>query len=309
MALLGDTAGENMAAAVRVYPLIAWAAKAAGWLAGNPWLAGGEEKLEGRLLKVEWRGNTWTVRTEGFRWPAESKGAPSSPALAWMRTEIGGDEERKWLSVQRQGEDLVVTSGTQVDAQIPLHSTLASTDLPLLLARWDSSGAACSVLAVVGGLDGRLDSMPPSTVFSRGEGRAWKLPGESLFEFLGAEIFESRLGGWELRASSSELGEKAADILQRVRVLDREGMEGGWDLAVWLDLQEARLVVTELDRLFSSLPIELREEGRRWRLMVLASEIWKDYDGVTLLWAEREGVLSARVYRRRPLPLRFDSQH
>ena len=54
-------AGDRLVVAADVYPLVASLARVAGWLAGNPWLAGGSIDLQGSRLQVDWRGSTWMV--------------------------------------------------------------------------------------------------------------------------------------------------------------------------------------------------------------------------------------------------------
>lgn len=57
-----DEDGERALAAARIYPLVAWVARLAGKVAGNPWLGGGVVQGRGGTAHVAWNGTLWTVR-------------------------------------------------------------------------------------------------------------------------------------------------------------------------------------------------------------------------------------------------------
>ncbi len=92
IAVASDARGERFLAVAQVYPSISGIARAAGRVAGNPWLAGGEVESGGRRLRVGWaKGNVWWVTTEDA---ADLEAALAStgsvpegfPAgLAWLR--------------------------------------------------------------------------------------------------------------------------------------------------------------------------------------------------------------------------------
>lgn len=92
IALASDARGEHWVVAAQVYPAIAVIARAAGSVAGNPWLSGGEVESGGKELRVGWAaGGVWWVSTED---PAETTallGRPVDPprlpaGLAWLRS-------------------------------------------------------------------------------------------------------------------------------------------------------------------------------------------------------------------------------
>ncbi|MEA2693581.1 MAG: hypothetical protein QOJ16_2968, partial [Acidobacteriota bacterium] len=83
-----DRGGQGFRVAARVYPVLSGIAKAAGRLAGNPWLSGGTVQQEKRTVRVAWEGNLWTVESGAPRTLPEGRaaaagpGAPAAPALA-----------------------------------------------------------------------------------------------------------------------------------------------------------------------------------------------------------------------------------
>jgi hypothetical protein len=92
IAVASDARGDRWTVAAQVYPAIAAIARAAGSLAGNPWLSGGEVESGGRRLRIGWAsGGVWWVTSEDpaeilalLGRPAESPGLPAG--LAWLRS-------------------------------------------------------------------------------------------------------------------------------------------------------------------------------------------------------------------------------
>ncbi len=64
MAIATDKEGRGLVAVARVYPMAAKLFRVAGWLASNPWMAGGELTLGGRRVRVAWQGDLWMATTE-----------------------------------------------------------------------------------------------------------------------------------------------------------------------------------------------------------------------------------------------------
>jgi len=95
IALASDARGDQWVVVAQVYPAIALIARAAGSVAGNPWLAGGEVESGGKGLRVGWApGGVWWVSSEGsaeateiIGRPVESSGLPAG--LAWLRSGKG----------------------------------------------------------------------------------------------------------------------------------------------------------------------------------------------------------------------------
>lgn len=86
--------GEDVLAVAAVYPSIRWIARAAGKVAGNPWLAGGEVESGGRPLRVGWTNGLWWVTSDPdldvaslLAEPAPVSTAP--PGVAFVRSDRG----------------------------------------------------------------------------------------------------------------------------------------------------------------------------------------------------------------------------
>ncbi|HXO22092.1 MAG TPA: hypothetical protein VOA87_19415, partial [Thermoanaerobaculia bacterium] len=76
IAACSDAAGGRLVVSARIYPALAVIAKAAGRLAGNPWLAGGDVEGERRPTRVSWESSRWTVTVGGGSEEASSSAAP-----------------------------------------------------------------------------------------------------------------------------------------------------------------------------------------------------------------------------------------
>jgi hypothetical protein len=76
-----DLAGGRLRVVARIYPVLSLVAKAAGHLAGNPWLAGGEA---GRM-RIHWEGRLWSVTAGPDRPPAPPAPQPGGADLAGPR--------------------------------------------------------------------------------------------------------------------------------------------------------------------------------------------------------------------------------
>jgi hypothetical protein len=93
VAVASDSRGEHFVALAEVYPAIALIARAAGRVADNPWLRGGEVRDGERRLRIGWHpGNVWWVTTEDpdavdlmLESAAPLDALP--PGLAWFRSE------------------------------------------------------------------------------------------------------------------------------------------------------------------------------------------------------------------------------
>src|SRR6185295_16284892 len=55
--------GHTVRAAMRLYPATAALTRLAGTVARNPWLAGGEVRVNGSPAEVRWDGLTWRLRS------------------------------------------------------------------------------------------------------------------------------------------------------------------------------------------------------------------------------------------------------
>jgi hypothetical protein len=93
VAVASDARGDRLIVAAQVYPAISVVARAAGVLAANPWLAGGEVETGGKRLRVGWaRGNVWWATSENVAEVQRLLAGPVAqpalpPGLAWLRSD------------------------------------------------------------------------------------------------------------------------------------------------------------------------------------------------------------------------------
>lgn len=264
LAVAFDLAGGRVAAAARVYPLIAVLAKLAGRLAGNPWLSGGEVESGGRKLLVSWQGSLWQVRTVGEATPSQAAGAGSGalaglgsgPALAVLRLarpHRGLPPGTYALDRQEQGLLLSDRSGWTP----PLELRLEASDAAALAFVAEASGPRMGAL-----FDSRLSLIPRLASFYEPGKKRWKLPAESLLELAG-DLPHGQVAGWGIVAVDDQAYDRAAALAPQLAVL----RDGPLALALWLRPAQARTITVELAKNLGKIPVVGEEPARRFRDM------------------------------------------
>ncbi len=194
----------SLRAAARLHPTFALLARAAGRLAGNPWLAGG---AVGRG-QVRWEGRVWRYRSD----PAPVDG----PALPTVRA-VAQSQEAVLALVRTARPFGPLPAGRFRIGRFAAGSGSGSIELrggdppegwPAAIAPGSPAPAAWWVerLPPDGVRGGLIDiggstaaGLPLVAVFDRGAG-GFDLPGESLVALVGGEIPERVVDGLRVRA-------------------------------------------------------------------------------------------------------------
>ena len=224
----------------RLYPTVAALARAAGAVAGNAWLAGGEPP-DRPGTSIRWRGRIWSLRQAlDERLPVKGVGgasaastaaatvqkAPAFPSmevfgLIWLGQPVGPLPAGNYgvVGARGPGESVELVSAAA------LASPARSWDGKLVdpeagapvgwRAERDASGRVRAI-AVWEGASG-VRGLPALAVFdspdappAAGEPFAFELPGESLLGLVGEKTPESTVSGLRIRALDRGTVERAA---------------------------------------------------------------------------------------------------
>jgi hypothetical protein len=207
-------------AVARVYPAVAAVARLAGFLAGNPWLAGGEVPLGGgRTGRVAWRGRVWSVASLDAPAVEESRGldgANAGPALVRVRLERPPAPLPGGLWVVRREADRTLVARTGEPGP-PLAAGPAESGIEPPAAWVAEAGAGGGPSALVLWTSGGpVEGFPRAATLDP--------PGEARFSLPGASL--ARVAGLD-PASRETAG-------TTVRAYDERSLEEGVRLAPWL---------------------------------------------------------------------------
>jgi hypothetical protein len=265
LAVAVDDRGERAVLAARVYPLIAGAARLAGRLAGNPWLAGGEASWRGRSARVAWRGALWQMEVGE---PGPERSGPPRPALAGE--DAAGEPALAWLRLaspqppfpgglyrlRREAGDLQMTMGQPAPS---LPGPPPSPDAALQVI---TSGPALGALgrgALFVWPEGGLGLSGVAVAHTPG-GTSWRLPGGSILALTGND-HRSVEGDWVIEALDGESLLRARAAAGGVGTT----LAGGVELGVWLQPGPALREVRRIRIAIEAFPLAGRGERQRWR--------------------------------------------
>ena len=286
LAVATDEAGKRLRVAARIYPVISWIARAAGRVAGNPWLAGGEVDEGGRRLIVAWKGRTWTLRTAGDEWSA-GNAQDEGEALARLVIE-------KPIEPFPSGNYRVVRSGVHLDF---LSTGARADDLiepeggVLMVTERRSAGRRAS--AVLGPGQGSLRGVPSAVVFAQQGVKMPALPFEGLYRILGIKRRRAQVRGWRLVASDRLALERGRDL---VPGLVRSMNSSDTGLAYTVDLDLVRAVSESLEEALEGVPLPPIREVKQWRGAALLLIELGAYDRWTLEVAAEGGEVRSRLW-------------
>lgn len=311
LALAWNGSGESFLGVARIETGVAWVARLAGRVAGNPWLAGGRAKSGGKSFEVRWQGGLWIVASgvppELPQPPtaSETSGAVAAPTPAIaqlvLRHDAGPIPAGRF--VLARGEDgLEVRSGELPEIVQPASEWtfpgialwVSSTDRgpiggPGLFLLWEAAEGAIPRVAVV----------------QRGGGRSFRLPGESILAMMGAGDPAARLG-WSVRATQKSARREALLMVPWFeRHLARPGGRGAWlgragRLAPAASARTLGLLVRSLEKLPLLPPAEMQRLQAAARLLgpfqdcaAIAFEVWHEPEGVRLRLCSHATVFGA----------------
>lgn len=267
LALGFDPASRRGVAVARLHPAVAALARAAGAVAGNPWLAGGAVPAGDGAAEVAWRGREWVLRTGGAPMPGTAAPAAGEvPAIA--RLVLGDGLQDRGLPpgayrLERADGELWLRAAAEVPRPVPGIPRLSRPGLALFLAETGPAGSRAF------GLWRGEGRTPDAAVLAAGGAEAWSLPGEGLLRLAGRGLREGEGSGWRAhgysrRAVAAGL-EAAAEMAPTLAAL---GPEGG--RVVWADPSALATLARDLADLLTALPLAGRGEAARWRDLATA---------------------------------------
>ncbi len=288
LALALPDGGKEPGALVRTYTTVALLAKAAGRLAGNPWLAGGTVGA-GPGRTVAWDGELWR-----YGLPADRSGPPfglvahESSLLALVRTDrpLGPLPAGTYRLVRDElGLELRLGEVLEVEPRLPdgpdrpaalLIERPARRQLSMILI-WEDEGV-----------------IPPfpaaASIIRRGSPRP-RLPGEELLRLVGRRPQRETVDGLEISALSGRELERARRLLPELQAL-ASSPANARAVAI-VDPPGALRVARRLEEGFSAFPLAalLGADPKRW-LELLGP--WEGCGPMALVVSMRED--AARVW-------------
>lgn len=291
-------AGGGVRSAASVYPMVALLARAAGGLARNPWLGGGEIELGGgRRGRVAWHGRIWTFETAGVApMPTASAGVEAAPeAFAALRLRRPPDPlpEGTWWLRPTPGGAVVAELGRVPAA---LEQGPEGDDPP---AAWLAEtapgpvGGPWALLLWEGG--GTIEGFPRAALVARGGGQPFGLPGAGIARLAGLKPSREEIDGLLNSAFDPEAlaGARAAApwLLER---LPGPAAAGPWRaFLAGADPGRAGAALRRAARHLGRVPVlgerEAARLGRAADLLApwegcggLSLEVWRDPDAARL---------------------------
>lgn len=264
--LLVVEADGGRSAELAVYPAIRWLARAAGGLAGNPWLAGGE--LPGRPGEsVTWSDGRWCWRRGRPTAPAAAAaGAPPAPgAYALLRTGTALGPLPPGLYRLVAGErprTLELLSGEPPASREGAAGPVEPVGwLVERAARRDGAAGALRGLVVWDALAG-IEGVPAMATLARGPvgGPEFDLPGEELLDLVGAEVPAAEVGGIRVRALDRPTLERGAALAGELAA--RVGPDAALEVAAAADVDRLAVLLDRFADHLRRIPLVGGAEAR-----------------------------------------------
>lgn len=294
VAVSGD--GRGFFTAARVDPPIAWLARLAGRLAGNPWLAGGLVERGGSRLRVSWNEGFWLVSPAGVEPPPADAGElpatrpADSPELGRLVL------ARSWgplppgdFRLLRSAEGIELVSG----ASFAPEGLALSFDAPELVL-WASE----SEPGPIGGpglfllWEGGEGALPRAAVLQRGDGQIFRLPAERLLDLFGQGARLGRRLGWSIRATDREARSAALGAVPWFeRHLPRAGERPWLAAALRLEPRRAGELLRRIAAALEKLPLVPARDRERWQAGALLLRPFGECGPITLeVWRQPDAV-------------------
>lgn len=325
IAVCSDLDGDRFFVAAQVYPGTGALAKAAGTLADNPWLAGGEvretqgngEAVVERVLTVAWRGGVWTVAAGGTP-PALAPSAsqpflhPSSLGIIRLEREISGFSDGDYLLRRRAGDLELVRDSTDPAPELP--DPTQERPRPVLLAvagaSWPDAEprplppAAFALFDIGEGQGARFGpfgELPGAAIFHPEGAKRFALPAEGLTGLMAGALPKGRAAGWQIMALDGKSLNRAKRLAPRLSELTPPDIsaalnqDGRLVLGLWMEPRPARVLVGRIYQFLRKVPLVDRKQVRRWR----------DWETILTPVARCEQVTLAATQRPASFRLRF----
>ena len=295
IAVCSDLDGGRFFVAAQVYPGIGALAKAAGTLAGNPWLAGGEvreakgtgDAVIERVLTVAWRDGVWTVSAGGslpaFGSPSRQPLLhPSSLGIIRLEREISGFPDGDYLLRRRAGDLELARDSTDPAPELP--DPTQEKPRPVLLAVagaiWPDAEprplppAAFALFDLGEGQGARFGpfgELPGAAIFHPPGAKRWALPAEGLTGLVAGSLPKGHAAGWQITALDRKSLNRAKRLAPRLTELTPPDIsaalnrDGRLVLGLWLEPRPARAMVGRIRKFLEKVPLVDRRQVRRWR--------------------------------------------
>ncbi|MFL6200682.1 MAG: hypothetical protein ACJ76J_16020 [Thermoanaerobaculia bacterium] len=289
-----DLDGERFFVAADVYPGLGAVAKAAGTVADNPWLAGGEitesrgtgNAVVERVLRVAWNEGVWTV-TGGDGPPVlgpvkQPLLHPRSLGIVRLEREISGFSDGDYLLRRRDGDLELARASSEPAPNVP--DPAVEGERPVLLAvsgaSWPDAEprplppAAFALFATgegEGAKFGPFGSLPGAAIFHPPGSKRFSLPGEGLAGLIAGGLPRSEVAGWQILAMDSSSMRKAETLAPRLAelappdVTEALNRDGRLLLGLWLQPRPAVLLVARVRKFLEKVPIVDRQQVRNWK--------------------------------------------
>ncbi len=299
--------GGAVRAAARVYPAVALLARLSGWLAGNPWLAGGDVPLAGgRRGRVEWRGRIWRLASaDAPESAAAGMVGELPPALAWVRLA----RPVRLLPAGLWAVRRAVAGGVVAELGAIPSEPVRGPGAPGASGGGGVAPAAAWIAEVERGpLDGpsalivweeegSVEGLPSAALLGAGGARPYRIPGLPLARLAGLGSLRGKAEGLEVTAldpAALALGLSAAPWLRRTLPGPTPG-ESWRSCAAGVDPARARGVFWRAARHLEALPIVGPREARRLDAVAdllapwtdcgeLVLEVWRDPDAARVVF-------------------------
>ncbi len=277
-----DASGERLRGVARVYPGLAFVAKLAGKLAGNPWLAGGAVESGQRRGRAAWHGTLWTVELgDSFAEPPIAGPTIEKPTFAAARFGSGTDSgpsrvpEGLYL-LRRSPSGWVVGLAQAPQPRLPAEALATPNGEARPIALVFAGGVDGEAPAGIAFYDDSPDEqnrdqggvgsfgLPGIALLSDPERPRWSLPGGGLGGLLTDRLPKADVDGWSLLALDEQSLEHAKRLAPRLARL-REERGGVVRLAVEVNPPRALASVSQVREGLEKIPILPLDEVQRWR--------------------------------------------
>jgi len=289
--------GRRWRLVVRLYPAVAMVLRAAGRVAGNPWLSGGAVESAGRRLEVTWKGPvTWCLEPRGavadmasaegaVSGAANSRGNDAIVALVRLGSPHGALPAGTYR-IQTGAGALQATMGDPPAGTLRAVNTMLTGGAALTLLRREhpGSGHGVEALAIVPATSGGSMQLPTAVALSEAPSSRLPLPGERQLGRLGIHPLEGRVGAWTIRAwddSAAEYGRRmlpqverwaSGDPHQTIVLRIELAAIGRWAANLGAGLNELPLVGKEMARNWLDVARVALACGPRARLLAAVND-------------------------------------
>jgi hypothetical protein len=284
-----DLGGDRFLLVARVYPGLAWVARMAGKIAGNPWLSGGEiretrghpDAVEERVLRIAWIDGYWTVRAGAEAQipasPPSSPALPESLGILHLAKDVSDFPAGSYV-LQRKEKDFEIALAE--GGEIPeAPAAVAGPNPPVMLAVagpiWPADAEKplpAAAMVLFGGKSalhlGPLGDLPGLAVLNPPGEKRWGLPARGLAGLITDSLPHGNASGWSVVALDDASFTRATALAPQISELvppdGSEGDEARMILGLWLQPRPALALIHEIRRKLEKIPLVDHRQVERW---------------------------------------------